>query len=85
MFTNEENDAVFYQLISSPAVALKCENEKFNTVYSVLMIEESKGAVNGTIVYDVARSKVLGNRILSKVIKRAPSKDEIFDFISELL
>ena len=85
MFTSEENTAVFYQLISSPAVALKSENDDLNTVYSILMVEESLGAVSGTIVYDVARRKDRGEKILSEVIKHAPTKSEIFDFISELL
>ena len=85
MFASNEKSAVFYQLISSPAVALKSDRKELNTVYSILIIEENRGAVSGTIVYDVTRIKAKGERILSEVIKRAPSKSEIFDFISELL
>ena len=85
MLTVRKKHNTAYQLISSPAVFLKSEDEALNTVYSILMIEESEGAVNGTVFYDVARSKVKGERILSEVERRAPSKGEISDLISELL
>ena len=73
-----------YQLITSPAV-LKSEDKKYNTVYSILSVQMRGDIAKTTLVYDVAREKQVGKRILSAVTENAPPESELFDFIAELL
>ena len=79
-----ETDTTVYQLITSPAV-LKSENNAYNTVYSILFVKLSGGAAETTLVYDIARTKSKGIKILSEVIRCAPSPNDIHDFIAEML
>ena len=80
----KKSEKTVYQLISSPAV-LRAEERKYNTVYSILSVQMNCDVANTVLVYDVAREKEVGKKILSEVIKNAPSEDELFDFIAELL
>ncbi len=84
MLDTIETDTSVYQLITSPAV-LKSEDDTYNTVYSILSIKTEGDAAVTTLVYDVTRIKSVGEKILSEVIRCAPSENDIREFIAELL
>ncbi len=73
-----------YQLISSPAV-FKNDNDEFNTVYSILSVQLEMDAAKTVLVYDIARTKAMAEKIFSEVIKASSLPDRIHEFIEELL
>ena len=69
-----------YQIVQTPSV-----DGQQGTVYSILGLYSDGLIIRSRFVYDVARNLSSANQILKAVNNFHPEKDELLDFVAELI
>ena len=76
--------AVSYRLIETELTRADLTGEE-SSVFSVLALYREDDIVTSEFVYDISRNKLQAEYVLSALKFSTPNKDELCDFISELL
>lgn len=76
-----------YSLIetSQTEIDLSGDNMDTETVYSALALYRENDYISSQFVYDISRDKEQAEYLLAAMRHKKPSKNELYDFISELL